>query len=170
VRYVDDRLEIADVNSVNGTFVNDARIQGVCRLTDGDRVRVGGTTLTVAVPVVQTAPPVLIVTEGAAAGERFAVDRELCVGREADIVLDDVEVSRRHAIVRLSNGSLEIADADSVNGTFVNGARIRGTHVLGDGDVIRLGKTTLKVELPRFAGATVASARGSETVIAPPTT
>jgi pSer/pThr/pTyr-binding forkhead associated (FHA) protein len=109
------------------------------------------------------------VTEGVGAGERFQVERELSFGRgEADVVLDDAEVSRRHAVVRLSNGALEISDANSANGTFVNGARISGSQVLADGDLIRLGKTTLKVELPRFAGATVVSAGGPQTVVAPP--
>jgi pSer/pThr/pTyr-binding forkhead associated (FHA) protein len=172
VRLVGDGLEIADANSANGTFVNDSRIDGVRRLSDGDAVRVGGTTFTVEVPAARPEPaaqPVLVVTEGVGAGERFQVERELSFGRgEADVVLDDAEVSRRHAVVRLSNGALEISDANSANGTFVNGARISGSQVLADGDLIRLGKTTLKVELPQFAGATVVSAGGPQTVVAPP--
>jgi pSer/pThr/pTyr-binding forkhead associated (FHA) protein len=174
VRFVAGVLEISDANSANGTFVNGRRVDGVGTLADGDSLRLGGTTLAVELPVVrpQAAAPVLVVTEGAGAGadQRFEVDTELSLGRvDADVLLDDVEVSRRHAIVRFSDGALEISDADSANGTFVNGSRIGGSHPLADGDLIRLGKTTLRVELPRLSAATVIATAGAKnTVVAPP--
>ena len=43
VRRVDDSLAIEDLNSTNGTFVNDRRINGIAELTVGDRVRFGNT-------------------------------------------------------------------------------------------------------------------------------
>jgi pSer/pThr/pTyr-binding forkhead associated (FHA) protein len=63
---------------------------------------------------------------------------------------------------------LAISDANSANGTFVNDVRISGSQQLADGDLIRLGKTTLKVELPRTSSATVISGAGTHTVVTPP--
>jgi pSer/pThr/pTyr-binding forkhead associated (FHA) protein len=166
-------LEISDAGSANGTFVNGSRIEGVTGLADGDSIRVGTTTLAVEVPVARqpetATPPVLVVTEGADVGRRLEVERELSLGRwDADAVLNDMEVSRRHAVVRFADGSLEISDTNSANGTFVNGSRIDGSQQLADGDLIRLGKTTLKVELPRTSSATVIAGAGTHTVVTPP--
>jgi S1-C subfamily serine protease len=51
----------------------------------------------------------------------------------------DVEVSARHAELREENGNAVLRDANSTNGTYVNGERIRGERTLHDGDVIQLG-------------------------------
>src|SRR5439155_1581703 len=114
--------------------------------------------------------PALVVAEGGRPGERFPVIGDLSLGRQnADVVLDDPEVSREHAVVRqVPGGGLEIADANSANGTFVNGIRIDGNQQLSDGDLIRLGKTTLKVELPLRSAATVIAPAEVRTVVAPP--
>jgi serine protease Do len=173
VRQVDGALEISDANSANGTFVNGSRIDGSRRLTHGDSIRLGGTTLTVELPVAARqdtdSVPTLVVTEGVRTGERFPVVTELSLGREnADIVLDDGEVSRRHAVVRRVDGAIEISDANSANGTFVNGSRIDGTSRLADGDVVRLGKTSMKVEVPQTSRATTISGGSSRTVVTPP--
>jgi pSer/pThr/pTyr-binding forkhead associated (FHA) protein len=170
VRVVDGTLEISDAGSANGTFVNGSRIDGDRRLRDGDVIRVGQTTLKIELPIADRPPagvlPALIVTDGARAGERFPVEDELSLGREnADVVFDDAEVSRRHAVVRVVDGTLEISDAGSANGTFVNGSRIDGAQRLAEGDVIRVGQTTLKVEIPQPSTATTLSTPA--TVVAP---
>src|SRR5439155_24413921 len=94
--------------------------------------------------------PALVVAEGGRPGERFPVIGDLSLGRQnADVVLDDPEVSREHAVVRqVPGGGLEIADANSANGTFVNGTRLVGVANLAHGDSVRVGRTTLTVELP----------------------
>ncbi|MGB2952781.1 MAG: FHA domain-containing protein, partial [Gaiellaceae bacterium] len=75
--------------------------------------------------------------------------------------LDDAEVSRRHALARPVDGSVELADAGSANGTFVNGQRIDRPRRLVDGDLIRLGRTSLQFEVSRVREADDAmSARG----------
>ena len=113
--------------------------------------------------------PALVVVEGPRAGERFPVERELSLGREnADIVFDDGEVSRRHAVVRRVDGALEISDANSANGTFVNGSRLNGPRPLADGDEVRLGKAMLKVEIPRVSSATTISRGAAPTAVTPP--
>jgi pSer/pThr/pTyr-binding forkhead associated (FHA) protein len=77
----------------------------------------------------------------------------MMVGRdEADINLDDAEVSRRHAMIRPVNGRLEVVDLRSANGTRVNGSAVDGTATLSDGDTIEVGRTTLTVEMPSRGG------------------
>jgi ABC transport system ATP-binding/permease protein len=92
----------------------------------------------------------LIVLSGPEAGRRLEVEGEHTIGREdQEFTLSDPEVSRRHAVIRLTGTGAEIEDAGSSNGTFVNGDRIAGTTELGDGDVVRVGQTTMSVEAPR---------------------
>jgi hypothetical protein len=65
---------------------------------------------------------------------------EITVGRspDRDIVIQDNEVSRQHALFRIENQAHTIADLHTSNGTFVNGARV-SRHVLRPGDVVELG-------------------------------
>jgi serine protease Do len=89
-----------------------------------------------------------------ATDERHVIDRKVVVGREgADISVDDLEASRRHAtICALATGGLEISDLDSANGTFVNDVRIGDQpRPLENGDVIRCGRSVLRVEGPASA-------------------
>jgi pSer/pThr/pTyr-binding forkhead associated (FHA) protein len=66
------------------------------------------------------------------------------IGRSwtADVVLDDKAVSRRHAIVYISEDSVRILDDRSANGTLVNGRCVSGTD-LADGDTIGIGRVVL---------------------------
>jgi hypothetical protein len=67
--------------------------------------------------------------------------------READIVLDDVNVSRKHAEVRPSGGSWVVRDLGSTNGVKVNGRRIDAPQSLKPGDVLELGTSRATFEL-----------------------
>jgi hypothetical protein len=69
--------------------------------------------------------------------------------READIVLDDANVSRKHAEVRPSGGSWIVRDLGSTNGVKVNGRRLDPTRPqsLKRGDVIELGTSRATFEL-----------------------
>ena len=58
---------------------------------------------------------------------------------EADVHVDDLEVSRRHAQIRHEGGRFVIADLGSKNGTRVNGVPVTGATPLRDGDEILLG-------------------------------
>ena len=62
------------------------------------------------------------------------------IGRlnDNDIVLDDVNVSRHHAVIIDTGTSFVITDLRSANGVHVGGERIRGTATLADGDRIRI--------------------------------
>jgi hypothetical protein len=64
-------------------------------------------------------------------------------------VLEDPEVSRRHAVLRRSGASVVVEDLDSTNGTFVNGERIRSPITVGPGDQVRVGRTMLEIEPDR---------------------
>jgi hypothetical protein len=89
----------------------------------------------------------LRVTSGPLAGQTIDVTGELVIGRQdADITIDDAEISRRHAVVRRIPGALEVEDLGSANGTFVDGERIAGATRVGGGAKIRLGATMLDVE------------------------
>jgi pSer/pThr/pTyr-binding forkhead associated (FHA) protein len=82
---------------------------------------------------------------GGRSGEAFNVGGErLTIGRspEAEIFLDDVTVSRNHALLVRRRDGLYIDDLGSLNGTYVNRRRIE-SHRLQDGDELQVGKYKL---------------------------
>ena len=87
----------------------------------------------------------LVVKRGPNAGARFLLDQDTTTaGRhpEADIFLDDVTVSRRHAEFRRADGGYEVVDVGSLNGTYVN-REPRNSESLSNGDEIQIGKFRL---------------------------
>ncbi|WAC90616.1 ATP-binding cassette domain-containing protein [Mycobacterium sp. Aquia_213] len=66
------------------------------------------------------------------------------IGRELDndIVIHDVLASRHHAFLEPTSAGIEIRDANSINGTFVNGVRV-GQALLAEGDVVTIGNVDL---------------------------
>jgi pSer/pThr/pTyr-binding forkhead associated (FHA) protein len=100
----------------------------------------------------------LIFGDGPLEGRRLEVSSGLVLGREqADVVIDDPGVSRRHAVIRPVEDGLEIEDLDSLNGTWVNGRRIAGATRLAPGDRVTLGDSSFDVE-PQGARASPAPA------------
>jgi pSer/pThr/pTyr-binding forkhead associated (FHA) protein len=95
---------------------------------------------------IKTEGPALVVRSGGGrAGEHFLLEQEsTTVGRspDCDIFLDDVTVSRRHALVKRSNNQFVIEDQGSLNGTFLNRRRIESGG-LEDGDEVQIGKYKL---------------------------
>ena len=88
---------------------------------------------------------VLIVRAGTQAGDRFALTAdETRLGRhpESEIMLDDITVSRRHAVIERTAEGYVVADAGSLNGTYVNQERIDRV-VLHHGDELQVGKFRL---------------------------
>jgi lysophospholipase L1-like esterase len=71
-----------------------------------------------------------------------------------DVVINDPQVSRRHASLTWDGSHFIIQDLGSANGTFVNGVRISEPHTLKDGDLLGLGG---RVELAFRAAVPVAS-------------
>lgn len=94
----------------------------------------------------------LLVQRGPGAGARFLLDAdEVSVGRHPDsaIFLDDISVSRRHAMFRRGAAGFVVSDLGSLNGTYVNRDRIEADVVLAGGDEVQIGK----YRLIYFAGA-----------------
>ncbi len=89
----------------------------------------------------------LAIVEGPGVGRRFPVAHTVLAGRDsgADMVLEDPEVSARHASFAPANGGLSVEDLDSTNGTFVNGQRLSGQQDVRSGDRVRVGTTVLEV-------------------------
>ncbi|MDQ2663533.1 MAG: FHA domain-containing protein [Candidatus Eremiobacteraeota bacterium] len=65
--------------------------------------------------------------------------------READVMILDPEVSRRHALCDVEAGVLYLTDLESSNGTFLNGKRIVESIELQVGDTIDMGNSRLTV-------------------------
>jgi FHA domain len=82
---------------------------------------------------------------GGRVGESFPLQGErLTIGRspDAEIFLDDVTVSRDHALLVRRSGAWYLDDSGSLNGTYVNRRRI-DSHKLEDGDELQVGKYKL---------------------------
>jgi Inner membrane component of T3SS, cytoplasmic domain/zinc-ribbon domain len=89
-----------------------------------------------------SAPAALVINRGPDSGQVYLLDREVVVaGRnpDAEIFLDDVTVSRRHAEIRRAGNSYTLVDSGSLNGTYVNTHRV-GEQVLQAGDEVQIGK------------------------------
>jgi len=91
----------------------------------------------------------LTITTGSEGGRRVDCDREVVIGRgDADIVVADDQMSRRHAVVRPVAGGVEVEDLDSLNGTFVNEEQISGKVTLTENATVRIGVTEFALEIP----------------------
>ena len=87
----------------------------------------------------------LVVQKGPGSGSRFLLDAdEVHAGRHPDseIFLDDVTVSRQHAVFHRAGDTFTVSDAGSLNGTYVNRDRIEKVH-LKDSDEVQIGKYRL---------------------------
>jgi hypothetical protein len=89
-------------------------------------------------------PALIVRSGGGRAGETFHPSGETTIGRSPDcgIFLDDVTVSRKHAVLVERNGGFFVEDQGSLNGTFVNRKRVESAQ-LEDGDELQIGKYRL---------------------------
>ena len=111
------------------TFVPEEMAEEAVQLAD---LRIEGTALVVR-------------AGGGRAGETFAIELErMTIGRspECDVFLDDVTVSRSHAVITKAVDGWLIEDQGSLNGTYVNRRRVDAA-VLEDGDDVQIGKYRL---------------------------
>lgn len=84
----------------------------------------------------------LVERQGPTPGQVFELTKdEVAIGRDItnDIVINEAEVSRKHARLTLEGDRYKIEDLDSTNGTYINGQRLIGPHVLAVGEVIMFG-------------------------------
>src|SRR5258708_662302 len=92
----------------------------------------------------------LVVEKSEGHASNAAVDLtadETVVGRHRDcgLRIPSAEVSRRHCILRVSDGVLRIEDLDSLNGCYVNGERVGGIRELHPGDRLEIGPVVFRV-------------------------
>lgn len=159
---------LTDLGSANGTFVNGQRLEGVRSLRHGDVIDFGDSRLRIEVrpeastavrasgvpPGVLANVPYLVLQNGENAGAEFPLDRGvLTVGRHEsnNIVLGDRQASRHHARLYIRDGALSLSDLGSAHGTRVNGQPVHGALLLRAGDLIQIGTSLLKVQMPQVA-------------------
>ncbi len=161
----DGNFFISDMESANGTFVNDQWIKGEYRLQDGDRINLwflelyfhrltpeeslDSTITEIMMGARPTVQPRLVINAGPQEGQECVLTKEETIlGRASrhstcDIALKDRTVSRRHARITNTTRGFVLADMGSANGTFTNGRRIIEPRLLKNGDLICLGETYL---------------------------
>jgi predicted component of type VI protein secretion system len=95
-----------------------------------------------------TATCTLTVISGPAAGREIEVEHELIIGRrDVDLAIADEELSRRHAAVRPSESGVVIEDLGSLNGTFLDGARIDAPVMLTADATLRVGVSEMSLQV-----------------------
>ena len=150
--------ECGFINSAGANFCQKCGAHLAAEEQDGDQ-----TTITYKVDETGELKPVdldrVVEAEGAAlvirsgggrAGESFAVEGErMAIGRspDANVFLDDVTVSRNHALLVKRRDGLYVDDLGSLNGTYVNRRRIE-SHRLANGDELQVGKYKLTYLAP----------------------
>ncbi len=158
--FKDGQLIFADAGALNGIYVQ-VPAQTDVPLAPNDEIRVGRQLLRVAemppYPDVEAQPtqgspdPGYVarleqILEGGELGDAFPLrDGDNTLGRTAaDIHFPtDGYVSSRHAVVKLSAGTVSIRDLGSANGTFL---RVRGEAAVKAGDLLLVGEQLLRVE------------------------
>lgn len=84
--------------------------------------------------------PVLIAQAGPLNGQRWQINDNKTIGRDAlcDVIISDRQVSRMHARLVLTPKGILLEDLDSKNGTHLNGQRLTDPQILQDGDSIQI--------------------------------
>ena len=119
--------------TIGSDAVVPAEFSGELRLSQSDQAMVDA---------LRPGTALLIAMRGPNSGARFLLDdEEIGSGRhtDSDIFLDDVTVSRRHAVFRRGQQGYSVVDVGSLNGTYVNGA-ITDAAELHSGDEVQIGK------------------------------
>ncbi len=112
-------------------------------------------------------PEIRLLT-GPAAGRSASIGSEhrFVIGRDdgCNLVLDDPEVSRRHAyLIETPSGAVEVGDLGSSNGTRLNGRRLEQPAELRPGDTLEIGATRIQLD-----ASTIADRRPAAAVPPPP--
>jgi FHA domain len=129
-----------------GAFLTEAAASGEGDTTEAYQIDETGELKPVDLERVTGEGATLVIRSGGGrAGEVFNVAGErLTIGRspDAEVFLDDVTVSRNHALLVRRADGLYIDDLGSLNGTYVNRRRIE-SHKLSNGDELQVGKYKL---------------------------
>jgi len=165
VTYRDGIFMVNDLNSANGTFVNDTQITEAFPLFAGDVIRLYSLTMSFAsaseedsvnaeksghliTSTIFTGQGQLVITSGPQEGQSIPLLlKEITIGRATsnatwEIGLQDPSVSRPHARMERVKDGWILHDLDSSNGTMINDVPVKGEgRPLQDGDTITFGAT-----------------------------
>ena len=115
----------------------------------------------------------LTIRQGPRPNQTLEIDKDVfTIGREAgnDLVIEDPQVSRRHARLTRQGNSYLLEDLGSTNGTFVNGSRVTTPVLLAHNDLIGLADTiVLGVAVPFGSEATLVGPAEGVALQPPPT-
>jgi pSer/pThr/pTyr-binding forkhead associated (FHA) protein len=167
------QLLLVDLESSNGTYLNNVRIQESQALQNGDKIKIGDTIYTTEIFEVkptnetlakgnetlsleetyivpdETSLPWLMVSSGMGKGTIYSLTKnQMQIGRASrnqqwDIDLIDRSVSRPHAELVQKDNNWVLTDLNSANGTTVNGEAIKEPRILNDSDIVGFGETIL---------------------------
>jgi EmrB/QacA subfamily drug resistance transporter len=146
----DGAVVVEDLGSTHGTHVNGRQIAEPTPAGPGDSIEVGSTLLRVHAPTPAGDGLAVRVISGPAAGAQIGIGAGALVFGRAEpgdgSLGGDPELSRRHASASLLDpGRLLVEDLGSTNGTFVNDHRIAAPTVVGPGDAVQVGGSSLEV-------------------------
>lgn len=186
IQNITDVYHIFDMNSTNGTFVNNERIVKA-KLNHGDIITVGQTSFRfqledesnvrhiatifkskdkraltdssksslvdtlIESELRSTHAHSIILQVNYVDGTTDSIElsqRVLFIGRASSFgkFEQDTEISRKHLLIKLNDmGEVFIEDQGSTNGSFLNGKRITGMHLVRPQDEVKVGTSTLKI-------------------------
>ncbi|HNP73246.1 MAG TPA: FHA domain-containing protein [Kouleothrix sp.] len=135
---------IVDLGSTNGILFEGRRLpaNAPLALADGMVLRIGDPATGNFVTLTYRNPAAARALQAGTVAQSYPLDPndpQITIGREgSEIVLENPQVSRQHAVIERAAGRHLLRDVGSTNGTFVNGQRI-SQHTLVPGDVIQIG-------------------------------
>ena len=138
-------LSIEDLNSRNGTKVNDQAISSKTTLSTGDQLSIGNYRCTICNDRNKGAMRLLILS-GPDAGQEIPLSgKQLTIGRgkTADLVIMDKATSRINSRLLLNGNAWEVNDCKSANGTRLNGDKLTDAQAMRSGDYIQVGNTLI---------------------------
>lgn len=139
---------LRDLNSTNGTYVDNQRVPPAADLPlrHNQVVRIGDEELGISIGFTFHAPRQGDQLDGFRPENATVIQaaHAITIGRapDCDVVLDSVEVSRHHAILRQVGEQALLRDLDSSNGTYVNGQPV-AQALLAEGDLIQIANYLL---------------------------
>ena len=142
-------LFIQDLNSLNGTYVNNGKKIKALELVKidlNDRINLSKSE-NILINIVQLSSTTESLNDGALENI-LSKKNSVTIGRSknCDIVLESHSISRHHATIEKTPNGYQIIDNNSLNGIFINGRRIKGTVEISSTDVIFIGKHKLSIK------------------------
>ncbi len=184
IQNINGEFHIFDMNSTNGTFVNNERILK-SKLSDGDVVTIGQSSFKFSLEDESNVRHITTIFKSKTAEKISSksslvdtlIERELNTTSEYAIELhisyddgsseavvinqsslfvgrasafgkfdSDVEISRKHLMIKLNDtGEVFIEDQGSTNGSFLNGKKITGMHIVRPNDEVKVGTSLIKI-------------------------